>query len=114
DGPVDFAGEHFQVSGFEGRPKPLQRPHPPLMIGGGGKRVLSLAGREADIVSFNFNNRSGTLGTDGPRNSTGRVLHLRRRPGRRHGRRHGGSLRAQRRRNARAPARPVRLGRQHL
>ncbi len=70
DGPVDFAGEHFQVSGFEGRPKPLQRPHPPLMIGGGGKRVLSLAGREADIVSFNFNNRSGKLGLDGPQNST--------------------------------------------
>jgi len=70
EGPVDFAGEHFRVSGFEGRPKPIQRPHPPLMIGGGGERVLSLAGREADIVSFNFNNRSGVLGADGPQNST--------------------------------------------
>jgi len=70
DEPVDFAGEHFQVSGFTGRPKPVQQPHPPLMIGGGGERVLSLAGREADIVSFNFNNRAGVLGADGPQNST--------------------------------------------
>ena len=35
------------------------------MIGGGGKKVLSLAGREADIVSFNFNNASGVLGAEG-------------------------------------------------
>ncbi len=40
------------------------------MIGGGGQRVLSLAGREADIVSFNFNNRSGMIGPDGVGNST--------------------------------------------
>ena len=35
------------------------------MIGGGRKKVLSLAGREADIVSFNFDNSSGILGPDG-------------------------------------------------
>jgi len=58
------------VEGFEGRPKPVQRPHPPLMIGGGGERVLSLAAREADIVSFNFNNRSGVIGADGVQTST--------------------------------------------
>jgi probable F420-dependent oxidoreductase len=70
DGQVSFAGEHFRVQGFEGRPKPVQRPHPPLMIGGGGERVLSLAAREADIVSFNFNNRSGVIGPDGVQTST--------------------------------------------
>jgi probable F420-dependent oxidoreductase len=70
EGQVSFAGEHYRVAGFEGRPKPVQRPHPPIMIGGGGERVLSLAGREADIVSFNFNNRSGVIGPDGVQTST--------------------------------------------
>jgi probable F420-dependent oxidoreductase len=70
EGQVSFKGEYFRVEGFEGRPKPLQRPHPPLMIGGGGERVLSLAAREADIVSFNFNNRSGVIGADGVQTST--------------------------------------------
>jgi probable F420-dependent oxidoreductase len=70
EGQVSFEGEHFRVAGFEGRPKPAQRPHPPLMIGGGGERVLSLAAREADIVSFNFNNRSGVIGADGVQTST--------------------------------------------
>jgi probable F420-dependent oxidoreductase len=62
EGPVRFQGAEFRVQGFEGVPKPVQKPHPPLMIGGGGKRILSLAAREADVVSFNFDNRSGVLG----------------------------------------------------
>jgi alkanesulfonate monooxygenase SsuD/methylene tetrahydromethanopterin reductase-like flavin-dependent oxidoreductase (luciferase family) len=37
---------------MDGQPKPIQRPHPPFMIGGGGRRTLSIAGREADIVSL--------------------------------------------------------------
>lgn len=52
DGPVDFAGKHYTLTGFEGFPKPAQRPHPPIHIGGGGQRLLSLAAREADIVGF--------------------------------------------------------------
>ncbi len=63
--PLDWEGPHVSVHGYAGRPLPVQRPCPPLMIGGGGRRVLSLAAREADIVSFNFNNRSGVLGADG-------------------------------------------------
>jgi len=70
DGPFEFSGKHFRVSGFEGAPKPIQRPHPPIMIGGGGRKILSLAALEGDIVSFNFNNRSGMLGPDGIMNST--------------------------------------------
>lgn len=53
DGPVDFDGTHYQVHGLEGQPKPLQRPRPPIVIGGGGPRVLALAGRHADIVGLN-------------------------------------------------------------
>ena len=40
------------------------------MIGGGSPRILRLAGREADIVSLNFNNRKGMIGPDGVQLST--------------------------------------------
>jgi probable F420-dependent oxidoreductase len=46
-------GQYVNVAGYVGTPMPVQRPHPPIMIGGGRKRVLSYAGREADIVSIN-------------------------------------------------------------
>jgi len=59
---IDVSGAHVNVSGFAGRPLPVQQPHPPLMIGGGAPRILRLAGREADIVSLNFNNSAGKLG----------------------------------------------------
>ncbi len=51
---VTFEGEHYQVRGLVAYPKPAQRPHPPLFIGGGGQRVLTLAAREADIVGLHF------------------------------------------------------------
>jgi probable F420-dependent oxidoreductase len=65
--PVAISGKHLQLAGFSGAPK---RPFPPLMIGGGAPRVLSLAGREADIVSFNFNNSAGVIGPAGVKSST--------------------------------------------
>ena len=52
DGPVTFEGKYYTVKNLEGMPKPHQRPHPPLLVGGAGKRVLSIAAREADIVSL--------------------------------------------------------------
>ena len=70
DGPVTFAGNHYTVTAHEGTPKPVQKPHPPILIGGGGKRVLSIAGREADIVSINFDLRSGAIGADVGPNGT--------------------------------------------
>jgi len=68
--PLALAGEHVRLTGFAARPLPVQRPHPPLLIGGGSRRVLELAAREADIVSLNFNNRSGAIGPDGVRSGT--------------------------------------------
>jgi probable F420-dependent oxidoreductase len=61
EGEVNVSGQHVNASGFEALPKP---PHgsPPIMIGGGSPRILSIAGREADIVSLNFDNSSGVLG----------------------------------------------------
>jgi probable F420-dependent oxidoreductase len=50
--PVTFAGIHYQITGMRGHPSPVQRPHPPILLGGNGKRILSVAAREADIVSI--------------------------------------------------------------
>jgi alkanesulfonate monooxygenase SsuD/methylene tetrahydromethanopterin reductase-like flavin-dependent oxidoreductase (luciferase family) len=49
---LNFRGEFVTAAGYAGRPRPVQRPHPPVMIGGARKRMLSFAGREADIVSI--------------------------------------------------------------
>lgn len=49
--PFTFAGEHYQVDEVT-CPRPIQRPHPPLLIAGTGPRMLRLAGQEADIVSI--------------------------------------------------------------
>jgi probable F420-dependent oxidoreductase len=54
EGPFSHSGTHYTITNHEGTPKPAQRPHPPLLVGGGGKRVLRLAAREADIVGVNF------------------------------------------------------------
>lgn len=52
DGPFSFDGKHYTITEMDGQPKPIQRPHPPFFIGGGGRRTLSVAGREAEIVSL--------------------------------------------------------------
>ncbi len=64
DGPFTFAGEHYQVTDLEGQPKPVQRPMP-LVIGGGGRKVLTLAAREADIIGINGNLKSGKANDPG-------------------------------------------------
>jgi probable F420-dependent oxidoreductase len=63
--PLDIKGDFIRWSGFSGTPSPAQKPYPPLMIGGGSRKILHFAGQEADIVSLNFNNRAGMLGPDG-------------------------------------------------
>jgi len=52
DGPFSFSGEHYTVTGHDGVPKPAQRPHPPLFLGGGGERLLTLAARQAQIIGL--------------------------------------------------------------
>ena len=53
DGPFDFEGEHYRIAGLDGFPKPVQRPGPPILIGGGGPKVLAIAAEHADIVGVN-------------------------------------------------------------
>ncbi len=60
-GSVSFTGKHYKVDGVEAAPVPVQKPHPPIVLGGGGRRMLHLAGREADIVSVNFNLSEGRI-----------------------------------------------------
>jgi probable F420-dependent oxidoreductase len=49
---VTFVGRHYRVTDHTIHPRPVQRPHPPLVIGGNGPRLLALAAREADIVGL--------------------------------------------------------------
>jgi probable F420-dependent oxidoreductase len=51
-GPVTFAGRHYRVTGHTIAPLPVQKPHPPILIGGNGRNLLTLAARQADIVGF--------------------------------------------------------------
>jgi probable F420-dependent oxidoreductase len=63
-GPVDHDGTHYRVHVADTSPLPVQRPHPPIFLGGGARRMLTLAGAEADIVGLNIDMRSGTIGPD--------------------------------------------------
>lgn len=76
-----FSGELLEIAdpdvtmlGFAGSPRPVQQPHPPIMIGGGGRRVLGLAGRHADIVSININAGTGSVDAMGARSSDASAL----------------------------------------
>jgi probable F420-dependent oxidoreductase len=60
-GAFSFSGKHYTVTGAEGRPAPVQKPHPPILLGGGGRRMLGLAARQADIVNVNYDLREGRI-----------------------------------------------------
>ena len=59
DGPFTFHGEHYTIDALDGEPTPVQRPHPPIVVGGGGPKVLALAAKHAQIVGINANLRAG-------------------------------------------------------
>jgi probable F420-dependent oxidoreductase len=62
--PVHFDGVYYRIDGAVGTPRPWRPAGPPVCIGGGGRRVLSLAARVADIVSVNATLTAGELGAD--------------------------------------------------
>jgi len=63
EGPFDFRGDHYTIEGLDSKPLPSRRPHPKLIVAGGGPKVLSLAAREADIIGVNFDLKAGVIDT---------------------------------------------------
>jgi probable F420-dependent oxidoreductase len=59
-----FSGDYYTISQYNGLPKPVQQPLPPILIGGGGPRVLGFAAREADIVGINGTMTAGVVGAE--------------------------------------------------
>jgi probable F420-dependent oxidoreductase len=76
--PLTFAGEHYRIDGLDGRPEPVSPGGPPIVVGGGGRRVLELAARQADVVAVNVNLRAGVIDErafpDGTPESTDRKI----------------------------------------
>ena len=63
--PAPRDGHHEAPAGMEGFPTPVQRPHPPILVGAGGRRMLQLAAREADIIGLlTTSTAHGVLSTD--------------------------------------------------
>jgi alkanesulfonate monooxygenase SsuD/methylene tetrahydromethanopterin reductase-like flavin-dependent oxidoreductase (luciferase family) len=53
--PFSFAGTHYTLTGLDAQPKPVQRPRPPLIMGGSaGPRSAALAARYADEYNTPF------------------------------------------------------------
>ncbi len=63
-GAFSHSGEHYTITNYDGLPKPMQGPCPPILIGGGGKRVLTYAAREADIIGINGTMTAGVVGPE--------------------------------------------------
>jgi probable F420-dependent oxidoreductase len=70
DGPFSFSGRHYTITEHTPFPRPVQRPRPPIIVGGGGRRVLSIAARHADIVSINIDLRAGAAGPESAPNAS--------------------------------------------
>ena len=59
--PVEHHGRFYDISGLVGTPSPAQQPHPPIVIGGGGRKVLEVAGRHADVINLNPSLPAGVI-----------------------------------------------------
>jgi probable F420-dependent oxidoreductase len=53
DGPAEFEGEHYRIGGLDGTPKPFRPGGPPILLAGGGPRLLTFAAQYADIIGVN-------------------------------------------------------------
>ena len=59
-----FTGQHYKITDYVSAPLPVQRPCPPILIGGGGPRVLKLAAQLADIVGINPSMKDGVVNAE--------------------------------------------------
>ena len=62
DSAFSFSGRHYSVTDAEGLPRPTQLPHPPILIGGGGRRILGVAARHADIIGIHARLDTAAIG----------------------------------------------------
>lgn len=62
-GAFSIEGTHYTITNYDGLPKPVQA-RPKVLIGGGGKRVLGIAAREADIVGINPSLHTGVVNAE--------------------------------------------------
>jgi probable F420-dependent oxidoreductase len=67
--PFTFEGKHFTIKELQGTPTPTQRPGPPLLIGGGGRKLLGVAARRADIIQVTVSSSAGGM-SPGPSDYT--------------------------------------------
>jgi probable F420-dependent oxidoreductase len=64
---LNFSGQHYTITGMKGDLKPVQQPHPPLLVAGAGERMLKLAAREADSIAIGLKiSGQGADPTDAP------------------------------------------------
>src|SRR5712692_3259165 len=50
--PLTFSGTYYRIDQLNGYPKPIQQPHPSILIGASGKRMLAIAAREANSIGI--------------------------------------------------------------
>src|SRR5581483_3145645 len=55
-----YEGKHYRITDLPGYPRPVQQPHPPILLGASGPRMLKLAAREANIISI-MGGRGGSM-----------------------------------------------------
>lgn len=72
--PLTFSGRYYNTDHLDGFPKPVQRPHPPILVGASGKRMLSLAAREASIIGFLTNDYSTGIEVEDPLQRVGAAV----------------------------------------
>lgn len=69
EGPFSFEGEHYRITDMDGSPAPHRPGGPPILVGGGGPRLLRWAGATADIVGVNASIHSGEIDRDAARDA---------------------------------------------
>ncbi len=73
DGTCTFNGEHYTITNAQGFPRPSTPGGPPVLIGGGGKKVLTIAAQMADTIGVNPNLRSGAVDAETAKSAMGDV-----------------------------------------
>lgn len=58
---VTHSGRYYNLNGLRGLPKPVQQPHPPIYVGGSGRRLLSIAAQQANSIGISFTEPGGQM-----------------------------------------------------